>query len=66
MSQPPTWLFLTEKYEHHFEFYHSEIGGAAFEKYGKYFPDEIKKICGQVDLILLGSVGAYSINKVFL
>ncbi len=48
---------VAQKYGHHFEFYHSEIGGAAFEKYGKHFPDTTKELCSQVNAILLGSVG---------
>jgi 3-isopropylmalate dehydrogenase len=33
------------------------VGGAAYEAYGKHFPDETKNVCRNSDAILFGSVG---------
>ena len=48
---------VAKKNGHQFETKKALIGGAAFDVYGKHFPDETKAICEKVDAILFGSVG---------
>lgn len=48
---------IAEKFQHQFNYHESEIGGAAFEKYGEHFPASTKNICQAADAILFGSVG---------
>ena len=46
-----------EGFGHEFTFQEALIGGAAWEPYGRHFPDETKQICERSDAILFGSVG---------
>lgn len=46
-----------EIYGHDFAFQEALIGGAAYDRYGEYFPESTKKICEGCEAILFGSVG---------
>ncbi|OGJ50071.1 3-isopropylmalate dehydrogenase, partial [Candidatus Peregrinibacteria bacterium RIFOXYB2_FULL_32_7] len=48
---------IAAKYNHQFEYKPAFIGGVAYDKFGKHFPDETKEICQNSDAILFGSVG---------
>lgn len=50
-------LKIAECFGHEFILDNALIGGAAWEKHGKHFPEETKKICEASDAILFGSVG---------
>lgn len=48
---------VAKKFQLQFETRHALIGGAAFEKHGKHFPEETMQVCTESDAILFGSVG---------
>ncbi len=48
---------VEKRFGHTFEYHHGLVGGAAFEKYGKHFPDETKELCQGCEAILFGATG---------
>ena len=44
-------------FNHQIELNHGLIGGAAYDEYGKHFPEETANICSASNAILFGSVG---------
>jgi isocitrate/isopropylmalate dehydrogenase len=51
---------ILEKMELGFEILKPPGGESAIEKQGTPFPDETKRLCGEVDAILFGAAGSYS------
>lgn len=49
--------YVANKSNVKFHYQHALIGGAAWDKYGRHFPDETKKLCEDSQAILFGSVG---------
>ena len=48
---------LNNKFQYDIEFEEAEVGGAAFDKYGKPLPEETLEAAQNADAILLGAVG---------
>ena len=48
---------LNNKFQYNIEFEEAEVGGAAFDKYGKPLPDATLEAAQNADAILLGAVG---------
>jgi 3-isopropylmalate dehydrogenase len=48
---------ISKRFERKLEYSHALIGGAAFLKCGKHFPEATKDACADSDAILFGSVG---------
>jgi 3-isopropylmalate dehydrogenase len=58
MEQALRVLAVTDDlFGHKFSTTKALVGGAAYDVYGKHFPDETNKLCHNVDAILFGSVG---------
>jgi len=51
---------LLEKMKLGFEILKPPGGESAIEKYGTPFPDETKRLCGEVDAVLFGAAGSFS------
>ena len=48
---------LNDKFQYNIEFEEAEVGGAAFDKYGKPLPEATLEAAQNADAILLGAVG---------
>ncbi len=48
---------VAQKFNHHFNFIHADVGGAAIEKTGNPLPEKTLKICKESDAILFGAIG---------
>ena len=48
---------LNDKFQYDIEFEEAEVGGAAFDKYGKPLPEATLEAAQNADAILLGAVG---------
>jgi 3-isopropylmalate dehydrogenase len=54
-----------EQFGHKFSTTKVLVGGAAYDTYGKHFPEESEKVCRNCDAILFGSVGG-PVNEMHL